>query len=213
MRRLTVTQMDMHSRVAAWRDMSAPRRQRSGQLRREGRGWLVTLGDHRAYVRDLVGMTHLARLLSHPGQAISALQLAGAGVVTIEGHYQRLLDEPARAAYATRARELAEDLSEAQDQADLGRAEMLKVELDMIIEQLEAATGLHAPRHFANSAERARTAVRKALKRAIDEIATTNNTIGRALHSTITTGSQCSYMPDPTDPIAWTTDSRPTPRT
>jgi tetratricopeptide (TPR) repeat protein len=215
-------QMGMHPRVAAWRDLETTRQEGAGPgpggeppagvFRREGRGWLIALGEHRAYVPDLVGMTYLAQLLSHPGQAISALQLAGAGVVSIEAHHQELLDDSARAAYRARARELAEDLSEAQSQADIGRAEMIQAELDMLIEQLEAATGLHGPRHFANNAERARTAVRKALKRAIDEIATVDGTIGRVLHSSIATGSTCSYVPDPSDPIAWATAARPTSR-
>jgi tetratricopeptide (TPR) repeat protein len=208
--------MGMWPRAAAWRAAREERRDvgvaavapRSGTFRREGRGWLVTLGDHRAYVAGLVGMEHLARLLAHPGQQITALQLAAAGPVAPEAHDHELLDGRARAAYAARATELAEDLSEAEGHADIGRAERLRAELDMIVDQLEAASGLHGPRHFTNNAERARTAVRKAIKRAIDKIDRVDATIGRHLHSSVTTGSVCSYAPDPRGAVVWATDDR-----
>jgi hypothetical protein len=67
---------------------------------------------------------------------------------------------------------------------------------------------LHGPRHFTNNAERARTAVRKAIKRAIDKIDRVDATIGRHLHSSVTTGSVCSYAPDPRGAVVWATDDR-----
>ena len=219
-------EMGMGPRAVAWRtmarsnhddpDRTAPERSRSGTFRREGHGWLVALDHHHVFVADRVGMTHLARLLSLPGQAISALQLAGRGEVTLEADNHELLDQKARAAYVARARDLAEDLAEAEAQADIGRSDKLRVELDMIVDQLESSRGLHGPRRFPNSAERARTAVRKAIKRAIDEIDAADGELGRVLHSSITTGSMCRYAPDPHDPITWTTDDqrrRPPPGT
>ena len=58
-------------------------------------------------------------------------------------------------------------------------------------------------RAFAGPQERARTAVRKAIKRALDEIDAANPAIGASLRGTIVTGSTCSYQPDPTDPVRW----------
>ena len=48
-------------------------------------------------------------------------------------------------------------------------------------------------RSFADAPERARTAVRKAIKRAIDEIAAANPAIGEHLAQRVETGSTCCY--------------------
>jgi tetratricopeptide (TPR) repeat protein len=204
--------MDMPDRVASWHaelsQLSAPSPSlRSGVLRREGRGWLVAVDDHQAFVADLIGMTYLARLLRHPGQHVAALTLTLTGTVASGDSHHELLDDQARAAYAARAQELREELAEAEAHADLGRSEQLRTELDTLVDQLEAAIGLHGqPRSFTNPAERARTAVRKALRRAIDEIDAVDPLVGRVLRSAITTGSTCVYTPDPDDPIAWSID-------
>ncbi|MGH9211422.1 MAG: ATP-binding protein [Acidimicrobiales bacterium] len=51
--------------------------------------------------------------------------------------------------------------------------------------------------------ERARTAVRKAIKRAVDAVADADPSIADVLRSTVTTGTTCVYTPDPNDPVAW----------
>jgi tetratricopeptide (TPR) repeat protein len=206
--------MGLTLRTGAWRTWAAtPPGRPTARLRREARGWLVALGEHRAFVTDRVGMRYLAELLRHPGRSIPALHLAagdtagaGAGIVAGAGAGAPLLDDAARTAYHQRIRELTEDLAEAELHADIARAERLRTELDVIVEQLAAATGLHGrPRRFNDPAERARTAVRKALKRAIDEIDAAAPAIGGLLRRTITTGAECAYTPGPTDPT-WTVD-------
>lgn len=82
-----------------------------------------------------------------------------------------VLDTQARAANERRARDLAEDVAEAESHADLARAERLRLEFDALVAELERATGLGGrSRSFAGPAKRARTAVRKALKRVLDEV-------------------------------------------
>jgi hypothetical protein len=164
-------------------------------MRRHGRGWLVELGDRRAVVPDLVGMGYLADLVAHPAQAISALTLAGGGANPGEAR-QEIIDRQARDAYAVRARELAGDLAEAEADNDLGRADRFRIELDALVEQIEAATGLGGrPRAFTNEHERARTSVRKAIKRAIDEITRADPVVGEILDAAVVTGSVCMYTP------------------
>jgi AAA ATPase domain len=215
----------MDVRAAAWRadrdalvaseavpvrqDMNEPRSDTTeepghrGVIRREGRGWIVALDDHRVLVVDLVGMAYLAELVSHPGQAIPALTLAG-GAPAADGARQEVLDDDARAAYAARARELADDLAEAEAHADIGRAERLRAELDLLVDELESATGLGGrARLFVGPAERARTAVRKAIKRALDEIDAADPQIAAVLRASIVTGSTCTYAPDPRSPVSW----------
>jgi tetratricopeptide (TPR) repeat protein len=171
-----------------------PRLEEQGFMRRHGRGWLVELGEHRAVVPDLVGMVYLAELVAHPAQPISALTLAGGGSPGASRH--EIIDRQARDAYAQRARELAGDLAEAEADNDLGRADRLRIELDAVVEQIEAATGLGGrPRAFTNELERARTSVRKAIKRAIDEIRGADRVVGEILDAAVVTGSVCMYTP------------------
>jgi tetratricopeptide (TPR) repeat protein len=176
-----------------------------GFMRRHGRGWLMEVGDHRAVVPDLVGMAYLAELVAHPAQPISALTLAGGGGAPGETRHE-IIDRQARDAYVERARELAEDLAEAEADNDLGRTDRLRIELDAVVAQIEEATGLGGrPRAFTNEQERARTAVRKAIKRAIDEIRGANPLVGEILAAAVVTGSVCMYTP-PSSPhnVRWT---------
>src|SRR5690606_575870 len=178
--------------------------ERAGALRREGRGWLVELGGHRAVVGDLAGMRYLGELLSHPGREIPALTLAGSGESLVDTVDQPVLDDAARTAYAKRYREVDAELDEAEAHADLARAERLRIELDALLDELAAATGLGGrARGFPRPAERARTAVRKAIKRALDEISVAQPVIGERLRPTISTGTTCSYRPDPAAPVSW----------
>ena len=173
-----------------------------GSMRRHGRGWLVELGDRRAVVPDLVGMAYLTELVAHPAQPISALTLAGGAGSGQPRH--EIIDRQARDAYAVRARELAGDLAEAEADNDLGRADRIRVELDAVVAQIEEAAGLGGrPRAFADEHERARTAVRKAIKRAIDEIGGADPVIGEILDAAVVTGSLCMYTPAPPHDVRW----------
>ena len=202
--------MGMAARAEAWRARLGSARMAgsgaTGSMRRHGRSWVVELDDHRVIAPDLVGMAYLAELVAHPGQPISAPVLAGrAGGGAPAGSRHEVIDHQARDAYAARARELMADLAAAEADNDLGRAEGFRIELDAIVEQLEAATGLGGrPRTFTNEHERARTSVRKAIKRAIDEIQAADPVVGEALRSAVVTGSVCMYTPASSGNVRWT---------
>ena len=51
------------------------------------------------------------------------------------------------------------------------------------------------PRAFTNEHERARTSVRKAIKRAIDEISRADPVVAEILDAAVVTGSVCMYIP------------------
>jgi hypothetical protein len=173
---------------------SGPGPEQRGFMRRHGRGWLVEVGDRRAVVPDLVGMAYLAELVAHPAQPIAALTLAGGGPPGEPRH--EIIDRQARDAYVQRARELADDLADAEADNDLGRTDRLRIELDAVVAQIEEATGLGGrPRAFTNEHERARTSVRKAIKRAIDEIRGADPVVGEIIDAAVVTGSVCMYTP------------------
>lgn len=181
-----------------------------GQVRREGNGWHISLGDRHVYLGDLVGMRYLAELLSRPAQPVPALILASLGRATDPGSGQAVIDTRARTAYETRARDLAAELAEAEGNADIGRAERLRIELDALTDQIEQAGGLSGHvREFAGPEERARTAVHKAIKRAINAIDAADPVIGARLRISVTTGRSCIYDPyaaatTGAGPVSWT---------
>jgi hypothetical protein len=204
---------EMTSRAERWRTDLAEVRDlvetpaaaaRHGVICREQGGWVVALDGVRVQAPDRVGMHYLATLLTRPGQAISALTLASHGSVPDDASRQDLLDDTARAHYEAKARVLLVSLADAEADGDLRLVDKLRWEIDALTEQIEAARGLGGrPRAFANPAERARTSVRKAIKRAIDSIEKPAPAVAHILHIQVQTGCVCTYIPDPAAPVTW----------
>jgi tetratricopeptide (TPR) repeat protein len=194
--------MNLAARGAAWSSRLDELVEQEASIRREGRLWTVAVGELRATVPDRVGMQYLARLLTRPGQRIGALALTGVDSERRLGAIrQPVLDDEARAAYRRRVRQLSAELAAATG----ARADALRAELEALLDELRRSTGKGGrPRHFADSGERARTAVRKAIKRAIDEIAAVEPDLAALLRSTVTTGATCCYTPARTRPVRWT---------
>jgi non-specific serine/threonine protein kinase len=116
-----------------------------------------------------------------------------------------VLDAQAKAAYKRRLDALQEDLAEAQRFHDPVRAANTQVEIDFLTAELTAAVGLRGrDRRAASHAERARLNVTKAIKAALRTISASHPTLGHYLATSITTGTFCTYTPDPTQPITWT---------
>lgn len=182
------TVMGMRQRAKAW---AAGRASRHVAMRRRDNRWLVGFPGREVLVEDLIGLRHLARLLAHPDVPISAVDLAHGGAELSSG--QSILDDRARAAYTARAHEIAEEIPDAEP----ARAEQLRRELDALAAELDVTTGLGGrSRTFTGPAERARTSVRKAIKRAVDVIRAVDPEVAAVLDSTISTGYQCVYTPD-----------------
>ncbi len=180
--------------VARWREAAASLVSQPGQdepdaaLITQVRGgkWRVVLKDLVATVPDRVGMRYLARLLAAPDRGIPALALVvdGATAPDERGH-EPLMDRRAIAALRERIREIKEQAAASPGEQD---------ELAVLTRELARATGLGGRiRSFADAPERARTAVRKAIKRSIDEISVANPSVGRHLARRIETGTVCCY--------------------
>ncbi|MEV0389794.1 AAA family ATPase [Nonomuraea sp. NPDC050643] len=200
-------EMGLTLRAEQWARRRGRLVRRDGTIARDGRTWIFTLGRHRAVVPDMVGVRHLVTLLHNPGTPISALELATGEEPSsmAASARQPLLDERAMAAYRERARQLVDEIAEAEGEA----ADLLRAQLDALAGELRAATGKGGrPRSFADPGERARTAVRKAVKRAIDEIAAADREIGRSIAATVSTGAQCLYTPGD---VTWCTSGRGSP--
>ena len=149
-------------------------------------GWRITLGHHIATVPDLVGVRYLARLVTEPNRDIPAVALVvDEGTPPPVTGGQEVIDIPTITAVREQIRALRQQpvlTSEEQD------------ELDTLIHELARACGLGGRiRTFADVPERARTAVRKAMKRAIEQVTAANPAVGQHLATRIKTGTVCCY--------------------
>ena len=164
---------------------------------RVGRGWRLTVNGRTVVVADSVGMGYLKTLLARPGEEVPATELAsgsGVGEARVDDAAQFVLDDSAKAEYRRRIEELRRDIDEADANADIERAAQLRAEYDWLVEELERTTGLHGrARQFTTNSDRARTAVRKAIRRALDAIGRQDPELQRDLEASILTGSRCSY--------------------
>lgn len=157
--------------------------------------WEIVYGEQSVQLPDLKGLHDLAVLLSRSGEVFHCLDLSGRSGEVDTG--EAVLDERARAQVKARLRELQEDLAEAEDLGDIGRAEKLRTEMDRLLEALSSALGLGGRnRRLGDQAERARSAVAWRIRHAIGKIAAAHPELGRHLKNAVKTGTYCSYEPE-----------------
>jgi hypothetical protein len=117
-----------------------------------------------------------------------------------------VLDSKAKAQYRRRLEDLQGELEEAERFNDPERAARARAEIDALVEQLAVGVGLGGrDRKASSQSERARISVTKAVKDSLKKIADNEGLLGGHLRTSLRTGTYCSYSPDPTAPINWTT--------
>jgi uncharacterized protein involved in copper resistance len=176
-------------------------------FRREGDVWTVGPAGDETQLRHARGLEYLHVLLRHPRSAFPALELAAVGAP------RNSRSRPARTASPRRAdparvrgapRRAAGELETAEAHRDVGRIAMLRTEIDWLEAVVLQASGLGGrARRTGSAAERARTAVTKALRAAIERITTASPAVGHHVARSVRTGTLCRYEPDPTQSIAW----------
>jgi len=160
-----------------------------------GHAWTVNRGRRSALVPHGVGMLHLAVLLANPGTEIAAAELA-AGADALAGRAdvstQPVLDRTTVLQYRARLASLRETIDAKPGAASAAA----RREYDWLTSDLAASTGLGGRvRPFTDNDERARLAVGKAIRRAINRIEAVDPPIGRHLRDAVRTGRSCSYRP------------------
>ena len=173
-------------------------------FRRDGEVWTIGYSGREIRLRDSKGVRDLHVLLTRPGTAVAALDLAGAapGRVRAEPDAGEVIDVQARSAYRQRLRELEEASAEADAAADIERSARITAERDALVEALTQAYGLGGRvRRPGSAAERARTAVTARIKDAIRRIGEVHPDLGRHLGHSVRTGTFCVYDPD--QPARW----------
>ena len=194
-------------------DVAAP-----SVLHREGEYWRVAFDGRELRLHHTKGLSYLAALLSNPGREIHALELAtssgrlpraGRSPTTDVrgsaggGDPQVVLDDRARREYRNRIEELEAVIEEAEAWNDLERAARARHELDFLLRELAAATGLGRDRGMHSDAERARVNVTRAIRSAVARISEHHRDLGQHLEHTVRTGTFCVYQPDPRAAPHW----------
>ena len=182
-------------------------------FRRDGDYWTIRHRSVEFRLRDSKGLRDLRELLSRPGTAIAALDLAtslGADRTPqrpLDGLHPpsdtgEALDATARAAYRQRLQELELQADDADTMGDTERSARLAAERDALLTVLTTAYGLGGrARRTGSAAERARTAVTTRIRDAIRRIGQADPDLGEHLSRSVRTGTFCVY--DPAAPVHW----------
>ncbi len=168
---------------------------RAISLERDGETWHLRSGDRDVRFKDSRGMQLLATLIARPDEEVHVLELAGAAG-SDDRDLGAMLDPRAKAEYAARIAELREEIEEASERGDVGRAERMQDELEAIREQLAGAVGLGGrDRKVGAASERARVAVQRRVREAIKRVSEHAPEIGAYLDRCVRTGTYCSFRP------------------
>ncbi len=199
--------------------------QNNAVFRREGHYWTIVYEGKTWRLKDAKGLHYIAHLIAHPGEEIRALDLAarsgGAGEEGVDtasvedlartgvltgdlGHAGEMLDARAKADYQRRLTELEDELEEAREFGNEERIAKAEDEKEALAREIRRAVGLGGrDRRAASSAERARVAVTRAIRLALERISEQNRELGRLLSTTIKTGAISSYVSDDRFPVSW----------
>jgi tetratricopeptide (TPR) repeat protein len=192
-------------RVPAAREPDRAAERRAPSLTLEGEYWTVAYEGATFRLKDSLGLRYLDRLLASPDREIHVLDLVGGagggapdGQAVDVGDSGELLDDGARQSYRLRLEDLRETLAEAESFGDVTRAARAREEIDFLATELGRAVGLGGrSRRAGTAAERARSAVQRRLKNAIQRIGESAPALGAFLTRSVKTGHYCSYRPAP----------------
>lgn len=169
----------------------------STSMVREGEFYLIEHGPFQVRVRATRGAELLAKLIDAPGQDIHVLALAADdGRATNESNAGDVSDRSALARYKRRLSELARSIEEADESADLGRAQLLRREQQALEREVARALGLGGKaRPAASTTERARVNVQRRLKDVLERVREASPELGIFLAHSVRTGTYCSFCP------------------
>jgi hypothetical protein len=181
--------------------------------------WIIRYRSQGTLLKSTRGLHYLAVLLRDPRRefhvrellALTAAVSTPAAAVAANGRVRvgycvgiPALDAHAKAEYRRRLSDLRQELNQAERFNDLQRKTELQNEFQAIADHLASAVGLGGRARKASSgAERARSAVTKCIKKAIQKIGEGIPSLSYHLAARIKTGYFCSYNPHPDRPVSW----------
>jgi hypothetical protein len=140
------------------------------------------------------GMHYLAQLVERAGVEIHVLELASASDHPDRGDAGELLDAAAFRACREKLEALRDAAENATALGDGEAAQRARAEMEAIASELARASGPGGrPRRGESAVDRARSAVQRRIKDAIDRIAEQDPELGQGLRQAVRTGNYCSY--------------------
>lgn len=188
-----------------WLTPDAPIEPGRNAFQRHGESWALSYDGSETRVRDVKGLSVIARLLAEPGREFHVLDLTvigrASGLAT-PGDTGDVIDAQARQAFRRRLAELESEIDDSALTRDPARRSRAEEERQALVEQLTAAYGLGGRVRRGNDpAERARSTVAKQVHSAIARIEKTHPALARHLNNSIRTGQYCCYAPE--KPVDW----------
>lgn len=144
------------------------------------------------------GMHYLAQLVERPNADIHVLDLVGSSEGADRGDAGEVIDTNAAGAYRARLIALRDAVETAEELGDAPRAAKAREEMEAIARELGRSTGKGGRVRRAESAvDRARSAVQRRIKDALDRISERDEALGAWLRRAVHTGNHCSFRPPP----------------
>jgi hypothetical protein len=163
-------------------------------ITREGEYFAVSSARGTLRFKATRGMHYLAQLVERAPAEVHVLELVGATEAD-RGDAGPVVDARARASYRQRAEALRDVLEDAEKRGDADRAERIREELEALAAELSRGTALGGKSRRAESAvDRARSAVQRRIKDALDRIAEQDPGLGAWLRRVVRTGNYCSFV-------------------
>jgi tetratricopeptide (TPR) repeat protein len=169
----------------------------------EGEYFSVAYQGETFRMKDSLGLRYLSRLVEARGREIHVLDLvrersgaSDAGELLDQGDAGEMLDESARRDYRRRLEDLEDTVAEAESFGDRARAERAREEIEVLARELGRAVGLGGRVRKAGAAgERARSAVQRRIRHAVERIKSHSPALATFLERTVRTGNYCSFVP------------------
>jgi tetratricopeptide (TPR) repeat protein len=199
------TSLSMTARVDRWAtrrdEFRSPTPSPVGRLFKQGAIWTFSIAGAEVITPDSVGLGHLATLIANAPNGVSVTELTGAGSDPSE---QEILDPLALGEYRRRLQELEQEMAEADAYADVERSSRARAEFDTVLDTIRRELRPDGTsRRFAGQSERARSAVQKAIRRAIDRVGETSPELAEALRASVSTGFECRFVAVDVLPSTW----------
>jgi hypothetical protein len=213
--------------VTPWNLTPAEAPSKDYVFRKQEDFWNIVFEGKSILLKDTKGLNYMSYLLHNPGERIrvSVLQAAVEGRqldpsskiygemsgdqleeydLSISyglGDAGATLDTQSISQYKEHYQSLMEELEEAKEFGDYDRAARLREKIEMIEDQLVAASGLRGKtRKSSDSKEKVRKAVTNRIKDSLKKIQKEHRSLGLHLSKSIETGNFCSYNPDKSIP-------------
>ncbi|WBB70724.1 AAA family ATPase [Micromonospora sp. WMMD812] len=177
------------------------------EFRRDGPVWQLAYAGTVVHLPDAKGLHDLHLLLSRPGTDIPAVELLdpAAGPELVAARRMGgdpVLDDEAKARYRRHLDRLDDEIDRAAARGDERKVAALDAERTALLDELRAAAGLAGrSRRLGDEAERARKAVTARIRDTLRKLDGQHPALASHLRETVSTGSNCRYLPP--DPLPW----------